>query len=319
MKKEPTILQQALVEAKELKDAAVANATLSMQEFITPKLKEILESALGEAMDDEDDEDKAPAETSGDEGCDESVLEKLQGLGLDETTLAKLTAALEGSHKEDEEAPAEEKEEEEVDETLDIDAALAEVEATFEGKKEEDEEAPAEDNEEAKNEGGLSEEEINKILAEMEDDEDKAPTEDDEKLDEKVSDDEDEDPKEATILELQGQLAEAMKVVKSQGETIAEINLLNSKVTYLSKILVKENLTPDHKARVITAFEKVKTPGEAKVLFEAFDTKLQTKQKTITESLGIGNNTNKKTITESKETQWSPEALEMQRRAGIIK
>lgn len=315
MKKEPTILQQALVEAKELKDAAVANATLSMQEFITPKLKEILESALGEAMDDEDDEDKAPEET---EAKDESVLEKLQGLGLDETTLAKLTTALEGSHKEDEEAPAEEEKEEEVDETLDIDAALAEVEATLEGKKEEDEEMPAEDDEEAKNEGGLSEEEINKILAEMEDDEEEAP-EDDEKLDEKVSDDEDEDPKEATILELQNQLAEAMKVVKSQGETIAEINLLNSKVTYLSKILVKENLTPDHKARVITAFEKVKTPGEAKVLFEAFDTKLQTKQKTITESLGIGNNTNKKVITESKETQWSPEALEMQRRAGIIK
>ena len=318
MEKKTTIFTEALADANAIKEAATADATLRIQEFITPKLKAILESALAEEMDDE--EEKAPEE-GGDEAKDESVLEKLQGLGLDETTLATLTAALEGKKEhEDEETPDEEEKEhseEEVDETLDIDAALAEVEATFEAKKE-DEEAPEEEEKEPTDEGGLSEEEINKILAEM-DDEDEAPAEDDgDKLDEESCDDEDEDPKEATILELQGQLAESLKVINSLKETLTEVNLLNAKTTYLSKIFIKENLTAEHKAKVIKSFEKVKTAGEAKVLFEAFETKLQTNKTTITESLGIGK-TNKKVLTESKETQWSPEALEMQRRAGIIK
>ena len=311
MKTEKTLFSEALADAKAIKEAVTADATLRMQELIGPKLKSILEAALAEEM---EEDDVAPV--------DESVLEKLQGLGLDETTLATLTAALEekkapkvGNEAPVDDAPAGDeapKADGEIDETLDIDAALAEVEATFGEKATEEDD---DDDNIVNEDGGLSEDEINRIIAEMdeEDDDAEAPIVDDEEEKDK---DKDEAPQEAAILELKNQLAEAVKVIKNQKETISEINTLTAKMTYLNKFLVKESLNDEQKARIIKSFDKARTAGEAKALYEALDIKLPTRSKTLTESFGLSKNT-KAVITESKNT-WSPEALEMQKRAGII-
>jgi hypothetical protein len=165
-----TLLAESIAELKQLKQFAIENAKLSFEETITPQIKAILESALAEETEEEVEETPEKVEESKKEG--EAPAE---------------------------ETPEKEESEEEVEETFDIDAALAEIEGSVaEGDdKDKDEEVPAEDEtmEEAEKapevevEGGeedeLDEDYINKLLAEVEEEEmdleegaDEAPEED---------------------------------------------------------------------------------------------------------------------------------------------
>lgn len=167
-----TLLAESIAELKQLKQFAIENAKSSFAETITPQVKAMLESVLAEETEEE----------------------------VEETP-----EKVEESKKEDEapadEAPEKEESEEEVEETFDIDAALAEIEGTVaEGDdQDKDDEVPAEDEAmkeadeapEVEVEGGeedeLDEDYINKLLAEVEDEEmdleegaDEAPEEDEE-------------------------------------------------------------------------------------------------------------------------------------------
>lgn len=103
-----------------------------------------------------------------------------------------------------------------------------------------------------------------------------------------------------------------------------EMNILSAKLLYQNKLLLSENFSDDQKARIIKAFDKAKTVGEVKVLFEALNVKAPKPTKTpIAESLGfrrIGQPiTEAKTTTEKKYDEKDPLVVEMQRKAGIIK
>lgn len=151
-----TLLAESIAELKQLKQFAIENAKLSFAETITPQVKAMLESVLEEETEEEVEETPEKVEESKKE--DEAPTE---------------------------EAPEKEESEEEVEETFDIDAALAEIEGTVaEGDdKDKNDEVPAEDEAmkeadeapEVEVEGGaedeLDEDYINKLLAEVEDEE----------------------------------------------------------------------------------------------------------------------------------------------------
>lgn len=151
-----TLLAESIAELKQLKQFAIENAKSSFAETITPQVKAMLESVLAEETEEEVEETPEKVEESKKE--DEAPTE---------------------------EAPEKEESEEEVEETFDIDAALAEIEGTVaEGDdKDKDDEVPAEDEAmkeadeapEVEVEGGeedeLDEDYINKLLAEVEDEE----------------------------------------------------------------------------------------------------------------------------------------------------
>lgn len=163
-----TLIAESIAELKELKRVTIENAKLEFAESITPQIRAILESSLAEEAEAEDEKDEI--EEAKKEG--EEAEEKEEAPAEDK----------------DEEAPkGEEESEEEVDETFDIDAALAEIEGSLAESDDEDkDDAPAEDEEAMKEaeeapendvevEGGeadeLDEDYINKLLAEVEDEE----------------------------------------------------------------------------------------------------------------------------------------------------
>ena len=67
------ILKEAIADAKSIKEAAIANAKVALEEAFTPYLKEKLSAKLAEidAMDEEMDEAKAMDEAEIDEYGDE--------------------------------------------------------------------------------------------------------------------------------------------------------------------------------------------------------------------------------------------------------
>ena len=64
------------------------------------------------------------------------------------------------------------------------------------------------------------------------------------------------------------ELAEALSTVNSLKSTISEMNLLNSKLLYCNKLFRANALTEAQKVKVIDALDKSSTTGEAKLVFE---------------------------------------------------
>ena len=129
--------------------------------------------------------------------------------------------------------------------------------------------------------------------------EDKAPEEDEEEV------------KTEELLELKNSLL--------------EVNLLAAKLMFQNKLLLSENFTNEHKARIILAFDKVKTVNEAKLMFETLNTASKPKAKTtpLAESLGfrrIGSQA--PVLTEGTKASYDesdPIVAKMMQRAGIKK
>ena len=61
---------------------------------------------------------------------------------------------------------------------------------------------------------------------------------------------------------------EVLEELNTLKEEMAEINLLNSKLLYLNKILKEATLKESEKVKVIAAFDKAETVKEAKLVFE---------------------------------------------------
>ena len=64
------------------------------------------------------------------------------------------------------------------------------------------------------------------------------------------------------------ELKEALATVASLQNTISEMNLLNSKLLYCNKLFRANALTEAQKVKVVDALDKASTTGEAKLVFE---------------------------------------------------
>ena len=66
----------------------------------------------------------------------------------------------------------------------------------------------------------------------------------------------------------QDELEEALSTVSSLRESISEMNLLNSKLLYCNKLFRANSLNEAQKVKVIDALDKAGTAGEAKLVYE---------------------------------------------------
>jgi hypothetical protein len=67
------------------------------------------------------------------------------------------------------------------------------------------------------------------------------------------------------------ELAEALSTVETLKSTISEMNLLNSKLLYCNKLFRANSLTEAQKIKVVDALDKAATTGEAKLVFETLE------------------------------------------------
>ena len=335
------LFEEAIVDAKAVREAALLNAKEALEEALTPSIQNMLVAKLNE-MDTEEgemEEGMYPSDTQ-DEIQDDyretgAALEEeefdlsaiLAELEAEELNEAKDEEELEEAKKKEEEGEEEEGEEETEEteeEEMDVkdmsiedlkdlikDIVSQELETGETGAEAGEEEMSMNMGDEMGGEemGASDEEEINldELLAELEsldknEELEEAKKKKDEKKDEKK------------------EMKEAINVINTLRKELNEVNLLNAKLLYVNKIFKSKNLTESQKLNVIASFDKATTPKEAKMVYESLEATLNTakKKSPIKESLGFASKAAgiapKKQIVESNDV-----ISRMQKLANIIK
>ena len=288
------LLKEAIADAKAVRETAIANAKLALEEAFTPKLQSMLSRKIEEEMED-DEEDIEEQTDSSNVGAGDNVVNQVSGddeekaeidkssdapgtEGDEDTVVDKLTedededyedVPTEGTYGEDEELEDEPVATE--DEDSELDAELAEIIRELEA----DEEEVAVEDEELEDEPVATEDEdeeldLDEIIRSLREDDD----EDDE---EAVAESEDGMEGESEKLsDLTEALKAAYRTIRSLKGTINEVNLLNGKLLYSNKLFRSHNLTEGQKMRVIETFDRAANIREVKLVFTTLAESLST-------------------------------------------
>lgn len=232
------LLKEAIADAKAVRETALANAKLALEEAFTPRLQSMLSAKLAEEMDDEEstmdeaDEDVVDTAPEAEEDSYEEPVEEGEGTKEDDLDLESIIRELEGSDEEVEETPAEpEVEDDSVDEDIDI----------------------------------------NEIIRSLREEEEE--TTDDESMDEDIDIREimrglhEEDEVEEEPEESSEELEEAYNVIRYLKGKINEVNLLNAKLLYSNKLFRNFSLNEGQKMKVIENFDRAHNLREVKLVY----------------------------------------------------
>jgi hypothetical protein len=310
------ILKDAIADAKAVRETALAQAKLALEEAFTPQLQSMLAAKLNEMeMEDEVKEEVA-------EGAEDQMEETLdlEALLAEDSVEEAKEEGEEAEEETSEEAPEEEAGEEMAGEEEDKDITemspeeveeyirtiAAEEFAKLEAGQ--GEEVPGEEGEEIDLDAELGaeggeEEEIN--IDEMIDETEETVNEEeidendiniDELLaefglsetDDKDADDENKMYEDESNLE--EELAQALATIDELRSSLQEVNLLNAKLLYMNKVFKGTNLTESQKIDVVKTFDKAESAKEAKLVYESMITSFTKKAETksnIKESVGF--------------------------------
>jgi len=309
------LLKEAIADAKAVRETALANAKIALEEAFAPKLQSMLAAKLSE--DDEETvdvglEDKIgeadELETQGHgtevdaiEAAEEAAEEDEVAIATEQEDLDS-EEGIEEDYAEDTEEGGEQAQEEEDaeyagdEETPDeeaITAELAEIikELEEEELEEDDYESDAEraDVDKYEYEQGKEAAEKNEDVGDISD-----PGDDD--VDEEIDLDEiiralKEDDEEVEDAELEvtaeEKLAEAYGVIKTLKGQLTEVNVLNAKLLYANKLFRTYNLSESEKMKVIEAVDRAKNVREIKLVYS-----------TLAENFGNTSSTPKKRVVE---------------------
>lgn len=306
MARKSDLLKQAIADAKTVKETALANAKIALQEAFAPKFQRMFAEKLdSELMGEEDEEMEAGMDT----GAEVDVEAGMEGdamasdipdsvnVGLDFNDDGEydLTGMVGGDAEEvemDAEADVEpldaaaEYEEEGMEEDLNLEAIIRELEGDLHDPMAEGDYADdkmAEGDYGHKDEGMYYEEEdeeenideiIESILREVEEEGEKfVPSE--------LQEEED-----AEKEEMKAELEEAYKTVSHLKGILSEVNLLNAKLLYTNKLFRNFELSEQQKMKVIENFDRAGNTREVKLVFttlaESFNR--PTKKRVVKES-----------------------------------
>jgi hypothetical protein len=298
------LLKEAIADAKAVRETALANAKIALEEAFTPRLQSMLSAKLAE--DEEMEEAEDAVETNGD-GMDAAagapVDEDMEGEDMEEDMAPEMETPVAEPAPEMEEADHGE----EMEEDLELEAIIKELEdevneaeedleevsdSTDIGKGDNKMDQVSSSDQDDPGKGKLSETEEDKVDEAEKDDMDEdvsideiisALKEDDDKEDVKETEEKD-DVKEAKDKE---DLEEAYNVIRFLKSKINEVNLLNAKLLFSNKLFRNHSLNEGQKMKVIENFDRAQSLREVKLVFA-----------TLSESFNFGGKT-KRTIKES--------------------
>jgi len=334
------LFKQAIADAKSIREAAIANAKLALEESITPELKELLAAKLQEM--EEDVEEEVVAETPHTEEVEETYNEEVEEEV--EEVVAEEEAdeeAEDDSEESEDEAEEEEAEGEEpagdeevadsdltVDDLKDMIRDIISQEMGEEGAEIDSEEGAEDMMDVGAEELPMEDEEeidINELLAELSEELDEEVDEEANDMNKQGNQDDldeemEEETHEGSYKESNEELEEALAQVEELKAQLQETNLLNAKLLYVNKVFKGNNLTESQKANVIATFDKAETVKEVKLVFETVAESFTTKKEVVKESRGfasaaVGNAPSKPEVI----TEVSSQVMRMQKLAGIIK
>jgi hypothetical protein len=301
------LLKEAIADAKTVKETAIANAKVALEEAFTPYLKEKLAAKLAEM----DEVDEAKEEMT-------EMKEKEIEENYDTTEEAMDTEKMEEAEEIDEmdlDALLRELDELEVEEGLGtINDPAAEPGSDDHGNISEAEEAEGEEGEGEEDEEidleNMSEDDlksfIESVIADMVE---TGELEAGEGMESEEGEEEGEEGKEggmdmgaemmAEVKKMKKEVEEAKKAkekaekeLKEALETVStiktelqEVNLFNAKLLYTNKIFKAKTLTESQKVKVLAAFDKAASVKEAKLVFETLSEGFKEKKAPMNESL----------------------------------
>ena len=338
------LLKEAIADAKAVRETALQNAKMALEEAFTPHLKSMLSAKLAEEDIEEDenpfaDKDEDDEEESADEGMhdsprreeddeedpeegmhdsprreddDEEEVDESEIVEIDGVKYAPIVT--EDEHEDEEEDEMDESEE------LDLEAVIKELE-------EELNETESDDDDEEK----VEEEVVTE--AEHED-------EDKDEVDEQSTSSgigsgtgvkqpsagDEEDPGKGKVHEqvntLQSELNEYKEAVVFLKDKLHEVNILNAKLLYTNKLFKEFVLSNDQKLKIVETFDRAQTSREIKLVYstlaESYTDNGKEKKEVVKESYASkksgGTAPSKKIISEENQV-----ADRFRKLAGLIK
>jgi hypothetical protein len=289
------LLKEAIADARAVKETALANAKIALQEHFGPRVEQMLATALSEELEDEElpEDGNMDLDMSSDEELPAGDNMDLDNMGSDEESndVGDLSIDVNNDGEFDEfditsrepmgneENPEDPNSEySENDDSLELESIIRELEgdmdmepeSTMEPENEMYEGHGYEDDTEADNIDEIIEAILREVDGEpMEGDDSEKVAELEEKL--QFSDD---------------QLQEAYSTVKQLKSIISEVNLLNAKLLYTNKLFRNFDLNESQKMKVLENFDRAGTTREVKLVFStiAESLKTPTKKRVVKES-----------------------------------
>ena len=335
------LLKEAIADAKAVKETALANAKIALQEAFMPRFENMLKTSMENQMMDEDEEEM-PAEVPVD-GMD---AEEEMPEGGDEFnwTDDHLSASVGGNEYDftvgmggdEDEMPEEEMPEEEpvsdeamgaeytegmnMEDEIDLKEIIRELEGDLMDEDDamempEEEDTYAEGHEYGHEQGDIDEI-IEAILREQEEEmpaEEPATPATPEVV----------EAMEAELADKDADLQEAYRTVKQLKSIINEVNLLNAKLLYTNKLFRNFELSQNQKMKVIENFDRAGNPREVKLVFTTLAESFKrpaTKKRVVKES--AASRPTRTTAPSNQTTQVLTEGFELANRwkklAGLL-
>ena len=298
------LLKEAIADAKAVRETALANAKMALEEAFTPHLKSMLSAKLAE---DEIEEDDDVFEGEHDEEEDEDEVEEGGYNSPRREDDDDEEDPDEGMHGDDSPRREDDDDEEEVDEEIiEIDGVKYAPIVSEEDEEDEDDEDDMDEGEELDLEAVIKE--LEEELDEAGDpgDEEESVNEEEitegddeeEKVDEEVvNEDEEEDLEEQStssgigkgsgvkqasasdeedpgkgkthesVEAIQSELNEYKEAVVFLKDKLHEVNILNAKLLYTNKLFKEYALSNDQKLKIVETFDRAQTTREIKLVY----------------------------------------------------
>jgi hypothetical protein len=276
------LLKEAIADARAVKETAIANAKLALEEAFTPRIQSMISSRLEEEGEEEFGEEEMSLDGEMDmepEMDMETGEDRELNLGGQAYYVDNAGEPMPG-----EEIPMDDEmgmEEEPVDEY-----DLSEILRQLDEDEIDEEMGTAEvDAEEEEHLTDLEEEEIDidALLQELMGGEEEV----EEYRDEQMMSDED---AEETFMkkenkELKSELEEAYNAIKIMKSSLNEVNMLNAKLLFTNKLFKAHSLNESQKIKVIDTFDRARTIREVKLVYTTLSESFASKKSLVRESI----------------------------------
>lgn len=269
------LLKEAIADANAVRETALANAKIALEEAFTPRIQSMLSAKLSEELEDEDEEGMEGANRSGEmyeqedemdmeEPMEEPEMDEMEPEAGEEIGVA-VDVDGDGEYDYEGELGAEEGEMEDMemaDEVedegdLDLESIIRELEEDL--NEEEEEEAGEEGMmKEEEEEPEAMEEDIDSIIEAI-------LGEEEEEMEEQVADEAGDDGD--GMLPEAAELEEAYATIDQLRGVLQEVNLLNAKLLYTNKLFRNFELSENQKMKVIENFDRAGNTREVKLVF----------------------------------------------------
>jgi len=325
------LLKEAIADAKAVRETALENAKMALEEAFTPRLQNMLSQKIQTEMEDEDekeveeiadeedeekmemakmyDNDEDPSDEASEE---EPEVDESNIIEIDGVKYAPVVSEEEEEEMEDE--PAEDEEED-----LDLESVIKELESELEEAEENDDK---EEVDEQSTSSGIGKGTGVK-LASSGDEEDpqgaklkETAEKDDDEVDEDIdldevlkalSEEEDEEKEVDEVAKLKSDLGEHRSVIETLREKLNEVNLLNAKLLFTNKLFRKHGLNNEQKMKVVEQFDRASNLREVKLVYSTLGESFGARKNEINEHKGSASKpiastkSDKKVITEGSD------------------